>query len=306
MKSATYLISVAIQFVSILGISNPLQAGGLSTQLGEVVIENLQVGKSYNLKELANLSLIVTNTSEFTVNLKIEALQSGDSELKQGSAPIPDISWVKLSESTFTLAPSYKAISDIILSIPDEDQYLGKKYQVMIWSHTLGGSEGGMFLAYGLKSRIIFTTENERPSDSNSVATSGASADFVLTPHEIFLNTVVLGRVCDVQEETGSVLTITNLGNKERVFRLRSQTISESSASLTEGYEDAPDRSYLSFSKSEFLVPAHGTKSVRMLVKFPQKPEYSGKQFMFIIHALSGNESVTTGTYSRLYVSTLE
>lgn len=306
MKSATYLISVAIQFVSILGISNPLQAGGLSTQLGEVVIENLQVGKSYNLKELANVSLIVTNTSEFTVHLKMEPLQSGDSELKQGSAPIPDISWVKLSESTFTLAPSDKAISDIILSIPDEDQYLGKKYQVMIWSHTLAGSESGMFLAYGLKSRIIFTTENERASDSNSVATSGASADFVLTPDKIFLNTVVLGRVCDVQKETGSVLTITNLGNEERVFRLRSQTISESSASLTEGYEDAPDMSYLSFSESEFLVPAHGTKSVRMLVKFPQKPEYSGKQFMFIIHALSGNEIVTTGTYSRLYVSTLE
>jgi hypothetical protein len=191
-----------------------------------------------------------------------------------------------------------------LLSIPDDDQYLGKKYQVMIWSHTVGGSGGGMFMAYGLKSRIIFTTQDQRAGGTDKVDGSVASATPAVAPQEIFLNQVALGSVCDVQKESGSVLTITNPSSEGRAFKLQSQTVSQSSASLTDGYQDAPDPSYLSFSENEVVVPPSGTKSVKMFVNFPQKPEYSGKHYMFIIHVLSGNEVVTSGAYSRLYMTT--
>jgi hypothetical protein len=304
MKRAAHLTSIAIQLVAVLGLSRPLVAGGLSTPLGEVVIENLQVGKSYDLKALANLNLVVTNTSEFAVDLKMEILRPDDGELKLGALPIPDIAWAKVSDNSFTLPPGDKATSNIMLSIPDDDQYLGKKYQVMVWSHTVGESGGGMFMAYGLKSRIIFTTQDQRASGTENVGASVASATPAIAPEEIFVNKVALGSVYDVQKESGSVLTITNPSKEGQAFKLQSQTVSQSSATLTDGYQDAPDPSYLSFSESEVLVPPSGTKSVRMFVNFPEKPEYRGKRYMFIIHVLSGNEVVTSGAYSRLYMTT--
>jgi len=161
---------------------NVVEAGGLSTQLGEAVIENLQIGQTYNLQQLANLRLIVTNTSDYGVDLKMDILFPDSSELKKGAEPIPDTSWMKLSQSLFKLGPNEKATSDIIISIPDEDQYLGKKYQVTIWSHTLAGSGPGMFLTYGLKTRIIFTTDTVKATKNEIVTSSDASVNFSLKP----------------------------------------------------------------------------------------------------------------------------
>ena len=113
--------------ILMLFATTALQAGGLSTGLGEVVVENLQVGQTYSLKELANLRLFVTNNSDDSVALKMDILSPDSSELKKGSRPIPDISWLKLSRDTFVLGPNEIALSDITLSIPDENRYLGEE-----------------------------------------------------------------------------------------------------------------------------------------------------------------------------------
>jgi hypothetical protein len=292
-------------FLSVLAlvVYNVAEAGGLSTQLGEVVIENLQIGQTYNLKQLANLNLIVTNTSDYGVDLRMDILLPDSSELKKGSDPIPDTSWVKLSQNLFKLAPNEKASSDIIVSIPDDDQYRGKKYQVTIWSHTLGGSGSGMFLAYGLKTRIIFTTDTVRATQNEVVTSSDASVDFTLKPEEIFLDNVKLGKVYDVEKNRGLVLTITNPSEHEQTFNLQSLTVGNSVATLTKEYEDTPDASYLKFSENTFVLPPKGTKTIKMYLKFPPQKEYSGKKYMFVIHAFTLDEKVTTGVYSRLYAS---
>ena len=282
---------------------NVVKAGGLSTQLGEVVIENLQIGQTYNLKELANLRIIVTNTGDYSVDLRMDILLPDSSELRKGAEPIPDTSWVRLSQNVFVLGPDEKATSDIILSIPEDDKYLGEKYQVTIWSHTLGGKGTGMFLAYGLKTRIIFTTDTVKATKSEVVTSSEASANFTLKPEEIFLDNVEIGKIYDVDKQAGLALRITNPSEHEQTFMLQSLTVGNSAATLTQGYEDAPRASYLRFSENNFVVPPGGAKTIKMYLEFPAEEDYSGKRYMFVIHALTVDEKVTTGVYSRLYAS---
>jgi len=296
------IYTISLVFL-VLAVWTVVEAGGLSTQLGEAVIENLQIGQTYNLTQLANLSLIVTNTSDFAVDLKMDVVYPDSSELKKGSESIPDTSWVKLSQSLFKLAPNEKASSDIIVSIPEYDQYLGKKYQFTIWSHTLGGSGGGMFLAYGLKTRIIFTTDTVKADKSEAITSSDASVSFTLKPEEIFLDKVEIGKIYDVEKKKGLVLKITNPGERERAFKLQSLTVGNSAATLTKDYEDAPDASYLKFSDSTIVIPPNGTETIKMYVNFPPNKEYRGKKYMFVIHAVAVGEKVTTGVYSRLYAS---
>jgi hypothetical protein len=296
---------IFICFILMLLINMPfkVKAGGLSTQLGEVVIENLQIGQTYNLKKLINLQLIVTNASDYAVELKMEVLSPDKSELRQGAEPIPDTAWVKLSQNFFKLSPKGKAISDIILSIPDNNRYLGKKYQVTIWSHTLPGGGGGMFVACGLKSRIILTLDKVRRAKSEAITSSDARVDFKLKPEEIFLEKVELGRVYDVEKNTGIVLKVTNPSEREQVFKLQSLKVRNSMATLVEEYQDAPYTSYLKFSESRFVLAPKGTKTIKIYLDFPRKKEYGGKKYMFVIHALAEGEKVTTGVYSRLYAS---
>ena len=74
-------------------------------------------------------------------------------------------------------------------------------------------------------------------------------------------------------------------------------------ATLTKDYQDTPDASYLKFSESRFVLPPAGTKTIKMYLRFPPGKEHSGKKYMFVIHAFTVDEKVTTGVYSRLYAS---
>lgn len=133
-----------------------LEAAGLSTGFSEVMLENLELGKVYSTKEVAGLPLAVVNTGDEAVDLKIELLLPQESELKEGFEPIPDLSWVKLEAIEFKgVEPQDAATTDVIISIPDDKKYQGKKYQVFIWSHTVG-----RMIGVGLKSKLLFTIKN--------------------------------------------------------------------------------------------------------------------------------------------------
>lgn len=133
--------------------NHTLEAVGLTTGFSEVLIENLETGKTYTTSEAAGLPLVVVNTGEEVVDLKMELLLPREEELKEGFLPLPELSWIKLESLEFKeVKPNASAETDVIISIPDDQQYRGKKYQVFIWSHTTGRA-----LGVGLKSKLLFT-----------------------------------------------------------------------------------------------------------------------------------------------------
>lgn len=283
--------------------SSSVFAGGLRTQLGEVVVENLQIGRTYNLADLANLSLRVTNTSDYRTELRMEVLIPDEGELKQQARPIPDQSWIALTCDSFSLDAGREAVADIIISIPDDDRYLGQRYQVMIWSHTVPGSEGGMFLATGLKSRIIFTTDAVRADSPAESGPPSGNAAFSVSPSEIYLSAVPPGARYDAEKSGGSALTITNPSSEELTLRLYSKSMSGSLASLEPGWEDTPDPGFLTFERDEVTIPPGAVRSVNFHLEIPATAGLSGKKLMFLIHASEESRQVTAGVYVRVFVT---
>lgn len=301
MKKIRHFIFISLALIVLIGIPFKAKAGGLSTQLGEVVIENLKIGQTYSLKELANLSLIVTNTSDYKVDLKIEVLIPEFSELRKNSEPIPDPSWIGVDKDFFELPPGEKAISNIIISIPDDEEYFGKRYHAMIWSHTVGGK--GFVLAYGLKTGVIFTIDTTRQVDEDTTTFTKADLNFSLKPEETYLENIEAGKVYDVEKMKSLTLKITNSSGQKTTYQLKSLNVKNSCTTLTKGYEDTPDPSFLKFSEDEFTVSPHQTKEIKMYLTFPQKKEYSGRKYMFVIYASIPDQKVVAGVYSRLYAS---
>ena len=142
-----FVLSLSLVFSSVV------KAAGLSTGFSEVALENLEIGKTYSTKEKADLPLVVVNTGKEPVDLKVELLLPEASELKEGFGAIPDLGWIKLEKTEFKeMKPDEAATTDVIISIPDDRQYQGKKYQVFIWSHTAGKRIG-----VGLKSKLLLS-----------------------------------------------------------------------------------------------------------------------------------------------------
>lgn len=276
--------------------------GGLSTPLGEALIENLQVGNSYDLGDLAGLNLTVKNTCEAPVNLQMDVLLPADSELRRNAEPLPCASWVSLSRDQFGLRAAETATADILITLPDDDAFRGRTFQFIVWSHTIPDPDGGMALAYGLKSRIIFTTAAE-PAPADDEASPVGSGGVTMSPAEIFVDHLDRGRPHDLAQSRGLVLEVTNPGDQVQTYAIESLTVAGSLASPTAGYEDPPDASYLTFGDPEFVLSPGETKQVKLFLEIPEQQEHEGKNYVFVIHASSTGGGVSSGIYSRLYAS---
>ncbi|MFH2138359.1 MAG: hypothetical protein ABII88_07595 [Candidatus Omnitrophota bacterium] len=126
-------------------------AGGLSSNWGEVIVNNLEPGNTYDLNEIAGSTFKITNNFDKEITIKLEVLRPIEEELKPGYEPIENTSWVQIEEEAKINAGEYKVIP-IKISIPDDSKYLGKKYHFWVWTYTSGQAVG-----VGLKSRILIS-----------------------------------------------------------------------------------------------------------------------------------------------------
>jgi len=296
----TFLISFGLIFFYTLA-----NAGGLSTPFGVVVMENLRIGESYNTRELVNLPLKVTNTSDYKVELKIEVIKPKEDELREGYEVIPDTSWIKLGQDYFTVSPGGSAVTDVIITIPDDERYLGKRYQVFIWSRTLG--EGRKWLAVGLLSRLLFTIAPTK--EKAKVIPEGkkkkllANLDFELLPYNIIVENVKLGKKIDLKKTHGQSLKLVNPNDKEFKYRIKSMKVKDSLASILKGYEDTPDASFLSFDETEVTLSPISIKEIKMYLNFPKKDEYKGGRYMFIIQVEVLGQEIPVSKYAKVFVA---
>ena len=127
-------------------------AGGLRTGFGKVVLEDVPIGKTYSMRKDSKFPLVIKNESDKSVNLRLEVLIPKEGEIQQGYEPLPDDRWITLENSIFTVEPNGEAETDVIINIPDDRQYLGRKFHVFILSCTTGES-----LGIGLKSKLLFS-----------------------------------------------------------------------------------------------------------------------------------------------------
>lgn len=272
----------------------PVYATGITASFEEVTIQNLRIGQEYHTLQLANLSLVITNKGMRAINLKTDILSPTEKKLKEGYQPIPDISWIKLVPDGSTLGPGKKQETDIIISIPDKDEYLGKKYQFNIRSYST--SE---VINVGVESKVLFTTFRKRGKIRKPL-----NLNFEVTPEEIYIEKVKLGSIIDVEKVTGKLLEIKNLGEIGSIYNFESIQVKDSLIKLTEGYEDCPNPSFLTFSAEQIMIGMQESKKVKMFLRIPKKRKYRKKKYMFIarVKVLSGD--VAKEVYCRVYVST--
>lgn len=310
MKKSIWFCGLII--VLLMSINLPwANALGIRTKFGLVVVENLQPGRTYNLKELVGLPLRVVNASDKQLTIEMD-LKKPDPEKEKGMVakkfePIPDLSWIKLSRDFFVTDPGHAAVAEVLITIPDDDKYLGKRYQVNIWSRTTGKR----FLNVGLMSRLRITIAKRRMTKEEMRAEANReeiikNIDFQLLPHTIFIDGVDLGKKIDIEKKYKQSLKIVNPNSKEFSYKLRIVTAWEASIGVISGYKETPDRNFLSFSEKEFSVPAISIKEIKMFLQIPDEEKHKGKRYQFVICVEVLNQPIIYEIYSRLFISTVK
>ncbi len=292
-----YLIILSLMLL--LSLPQDGNTGGISTSFTEVVVRNLSIGKNSAIGQKVNRQLRVRNKGKNSIELKMEVLVPSKSELKQGYEPIPDASWIELEKDYFSVEPSENAVTDVIITIPRDKKYLGKKYQAYIWSHTIG--KGKVPIALGLKSRLLLEISEKERDLSREFA---GRLDFAVFPDEMVLENVKIGEVCDIKKVVGKVLEVKNLSRYPHIYEIKSTSAKKAGIKVENGYEDCPHPDFLTFDKSNFGLKKKKKTRVKMYLNFPEREEYAGKKYVFVIRIRLLEEEFLLSRYLKIYATT--
>lgn len=272
----------------------PAYAVGITGSFHEVTIQNLRVGQTHHTSQLANLSLVITNTGSRAINLKAEVLSPTKKKLKEGYLSIPNVSWIKLVPENSIIGPGKNQAIDIVISIPDRDEYLGKKYQFNIWSYSTNE-----VVNVGVESRVLFTTFHEKGEIKKPL-----NLNFEVTPEELHIENIKVGKKIDLEKVVGKVLEVKNLGEIGSLYNFESIKVKDSQIKLTKGYEDCPEPSFLTFTEKQIIIGKKSSKKIKMFLLFPKKRKYRKKKYMFIARIKVFSGDVAKEFYCKIYVST--
>jgi hypothetical protein len=272
-------------------------AGGLRCSVGEVVIENLKIGQRYSLKTLANLPLSLTNTSEHTVRVAIEPMVPDSSELRQGAEALPSVSWASVTPDTLEMAPREMKAAEMILEIPDDEKLFGRKFQVMFWSHTL--PLPGELLAYGLKSRVIFTIDVSREEEGSAPA---GDLSLSLEPARVEIEKAKSGKTYRLEEAAKQPLKIRNTSTRPVQVELKALKLEEAGVRVDAGCAELLGAGDVAISPSVFSLQPGEERTVEGTLSLSKSSRPKGKDLMCVIAAAVTDQEVRTQIYSRLSV----
>ncbi|MBU1077401.1 MAG: hypothetical protein KKH98_08925 [Spirochaetes bacterium] len=295
------VIFIAAIMIILWGNPSNSYSGGLKTSFAEVLLENLHIGKSYNIGKIANFPIEVFNTSPKRIQLTIKPVMPD--KVKSGFEPIPDLGWITLSKTDFILDPDGSAKSDIIITIPDNKKYLGGKYEVNILSSGSKLGRKGMFgFEAALRSRLLFTVYKDKIDDTG-VLDKQVNLNFDVLPLKSVVSNIITGVRTDLAEK-GVILSIRNNNTDSFEYEIESLPIKDTVSSIPDDYIPCPDPQLLSFSDVNIKVGPKQTKYVKMYLDFPDKDDYRNKKYMFIVSMRVRNKSITGNRYIRVYVQT--
>jgi len=296
---------VCLFCIGLVFICSNALAVALSSVFSMIRLENLVPGESYNTRELVNMPYVLTNKGAFPVVGSLTVIVPVKGMLIKGYENIPDASWIELGENRISLNPGEAISVDIIITVPDEEQYYNKRYQAGIeaTARDVGGN-----IAAGLVSKVCITTvmSKEQAAKVERKKAILANLNYQTLPSKFVLRGVKPGKEYEIGETFGKSFKIVNMNDATYTFRMESMNSETSGLPLERGCENTPDVGWLWFEKSEIKISDNTIRKAKIFLKIPKRKEYYGKKYqLFIKTSLLGQE-IPISVYTFVYVFTAE
>ncbi len=269
-----------------------LFAIGISTNFNNIFVENLKIGQEYNLTKLIGIPVKIKNNSNKQVKIKIQPVIPNN--LKEGFEVIPSTQWIKFKDYEFTVEPQGYAVTDMIISIPKDDRYLGKKFQVNILSYVseIYNEKEFLTVTAGIESVFLFSISPVKIKQK----VKPISLNFELNPAEIYAT------VSSTYEFIGSV-EIKNNSRKAIKYEIsRANTEDINSIHIKEGYEILPEDFVLLFFPDMLRVKKDDSKTFNVFLSVPTNNNYSGKKFFGLIEVKTSSKGILGRKFVKTFI----
>jgi hypothetical protein len=156
MRKIAPLIAVLALVTVFSGVASGQTA--LEVVPAEFRVDDVPIGQQVTLSVKLNITYHGSSPAEYEIRSILPL------SLREGYENIPDPSWMTFSPSELTLQPGTTENVTIYLSVPNNEEYLGKKWEVWIDvspKPTYVG--GGASMGVELFSRVLISTSQTPP-----------------------------------------------------------------------------------------------------------------------------------------------
>lgn len=253
---------------------------GLAAKFGDVILEGVQPGRTYSLREAARVPFGVQNRGDAETTVVVEFDRPRTGNVSVDYEAIPDPTWLKAVPDRLTIPPGAVGFFDLLLTVPDDSALKGRHFQVMVKAR--GGE--GMF-GVAVENRVRFSV-GQGPGSLKEEKKRKAmqQLDFDISPKSLFLTEVPLGRSWDARKEAKKSVRIANFATDPLTVTL-SVDAWDRRYPLPEGYEEIPDTSWVKVKMSTVTVESEEIATAGVVVEVPDKPEHRGKRWAATLKA---------------------
>ena len=172
---------------------------------------------------------------------------------------------------------------------------MGRRFQVTFWTHSL--PRAGQLLAYGLKSRIIFTTAPTR--DSADVQPTG-DLSVSLLPAQVQMKHLAAGKRYRLEQLAGQPITVHNTSNHPVRVELHMLSAAASGTPLNADDAELLDVAKVHLEPASIMLAPGESRAVTGEVVMNGGRAGKGKNLVCVVAASVADELVRTQIYSRL------
>lgn len=278
-----YLSAAVGLFVVVPILSADVANIGLTNRYVDVVLQNISMGRTYEIGRVQSQKFSVSNQGKTTLSLKVEKEIPDASFLKPGYESIPDPSWLNVSPAHFKLDPGESLTGRITLRVPKDARWKGRHYQASLWTHSADGP-----MAVGIRSYIRFSIETGQPPITEAIEKS-ANVKIALSPG------ANLNALAGVKSEIGTV-TVKNENQYAVTIRVRS--VHSRGERLSNAIQ-TPNPEFVKLSSELVDVPARSSMKIALFADIPAGGAHFGKTYAFSIRAeeLNNSQPIFTDLY---------
>ncbi len=259
---------------------------GLGARFGDVILENVTPGKLYDLREVAHVPFVVENKGDEDVEVEVKFSRPARTKLAKDYEAIPDPGWFKAVPGKIVIGSHSLGYFDVLLTVPEDPALKGKHYQVTATAAMVGT---GLFNV-GIDNRIRFSIG---PGPESVQAEKKKKAmqqlDFDVSPSEMYVRDVPVGRLYDVRKEAKKSIRIANYA-PDPLAVLMTVGPWDKVYPLPEGYEPIPDVGWIKVQKATVTIAGEAIGLAGLDVRIPDDPQWKGRRFAAMVRS-----GLTTG-----------
>ncbi|MDW8055587.1 MAG: hypothetical protein RMJ13_02635 [Elusimicrobiota bacterium] len=285
-----------------------LNAGGISSPNAAMYISNLKIGQEYSLKQLLGYPFQVSYRGRFPVDLTI-TLEKPTTTTSDGYEPLPDLSWVQLEKSGFSLDPGETAETDIIIKIPNDEKLLGKKFHLNISPVTgppKGDNRAGLVFAVGIVCKLYLAIAPKPPTieeirEQQRRRLSGY-LDVSVSPNRIFIYDIEPDKKYNFTKQFGEVIKVINATSQNVNVEIESIPPTERGIFLLEDQLELPQPGLLKTKPQKVKLKPDSVKSFELILD--SKGLERQKKYLAVVKVRLFNERIDVNHYVKVYIET--